>query len=390
MITRIALLILAGLMVAGCSKESPPPPVAPPLPPEVLALHPPARTIGAAYDTEVWVTFESPLDPTTVNERTVFLKLDTRRITSVITTEDGGRRIRLLPQEELLLRRTYTVEITGNVQTLEGGSFGTTFFWQFTTNSLRRLEQPSPAAGATDEPPAAALAWRPNDEAAGPVTYRIYSGLDSAAVAARAVTARVSKNAWVLTTEEWPSGSRVFWTVDAANDETGEEEAAPVWAFNVIGPGAAIDSLTIQAFDIGYFSRRTGRWVCGSLITGSDAAVTIARFQLGSPLLSSLKLESVTMTFSPATFLTTDPGLVISSMNADNGCGSASLPSAVEALAIATLQENRIYGRSVLLTSQIQTRIRGVAPLHGYLLNTSRTVNYAASSMTLRYYRLPQ
>jgi len=386
---RLAGIVLAVSALAGCSDPSAPPPVAPVLPPAVLAVQPPARTVGAAYDTDIWITFEGPLDAATVNDHTVFLKLDTRRIPSVIRLEDGAHRIRIVSREELLLRRTYTVEITDNVRTLDGGSFGETFFWQFTTNSLRHLDRPLPSAGAVDESPATGLSWRRNDESAGPVTYKVYSGLDSAAVAMHAVPPRSTKAPYVLTTQAWPEAGRIFWSVTATNDQTGETKASPVWAFQVVAPGTPVDSLILQPFDVGYLSRRTGRWVCGSLVTGGDAQVSVMRFRLDTPALASLKLASATLVFSPTTFLQSDPAFLALGMDADYGCGSSLLPVGVLQLATGVVQDNRIYCSSDLLSSEVQARIRGVQPLYGYMLTTNRTVNYAGSSITLRYYRLP-
>ena len=113
------------------------------------------------------------------------------------------------------------------------------------------------------------------------------------------------------------------------------------------------------------------------------------RFRLDTPALASLKLASATLVFSPTTFLQSDPAFLALGMDADYGCGSSLLPVGVLQLATGVVQDNRIYCSSDLLSSEVQARIRGVQPLYGYMLTTNRTVNYAGSSITLRYYRLP-
>ena len=93
----------------GAPVEPPPPP-----PPEIEAVYPTDRARSIVYDTTIWAQFRAPLDPATVNDHTVFLKLDTRRIPCSVSYEAATRRIRLTPQVELVLRRTVDQWRAGN------------------------------------------------------------------------------------------------------------------------------------------------------------------------------------------------------------------------------------------------------------------------------------
>src|ERR1051325_9619371 len=80
-----------------------------------------------------------PLDGRTVSPLTVFLKLDGQRV-AITTNYDGStRRIFVHPIPLLELQRTYTVEFSPGVKGFDGTPLPTDVFYQFTTNSLRRV-----------------------------------------------------------------------------------------------------------------------------------------------------------------------------------------------------------------------------------------------------------
>ena len=181
---------LARSLVAGCAPEDPTAPAPPPvLGPPVEAVFPAARSAGVFYDTDIWVRFLEPLDPATINERTVFLKLDTVRNPVALSYDVATRTIRLTPQAQLALLRTYTVELTPGVRTAAGAQLAQTYFWQFTTNGLRRLENPFPESGSAGASPFGLLRWGGTESSAGTIRYDVFVGADSARIAARGVPA---------------------------------------------------------------------------------------------------------------------------------------------------------------------------------------------------------
>jgi hypothetical protein len=75
---RLSLSILVLIAtLSACSKhstDSTAPPAAPPVP-ELVAMHPPARSPSAIYDTDIWAQFDRPLDRRTLDTLNVYLKL---------------------------------------------------------------------------------------------------------------------------------------------------------------------------------------------------------------------------------------------------------------------------------------------------------------------------
>ncbi|HEY2955496.1 MAG TPA: Ig-like domain-containing protein [Candidatus Eisenbacteria bacterium] len=267
-----AALMLA--MVAGCGQGEKPA-LAPParLSAQIEAVYPAARSTGVTYDTDIWVRFTEPLDPATVNERTVFFKLDTVRIPSALAYDAPTRTIRIRPLVELALRRTYTVEITPGVATAGGLALAQTYFWQFTTNGLRRLLHPIPPSGTTDESPFVALQWDVTEPLAGTIRYEFYSGADSAAVASRAAgPVRVGSQPFYVPWESWGFDRRVYWAVTAANQTTGERFEGPVWRFETLPPGLPVDVLEVPAGEWGYYRRNPPvRTVCQSSLASGPS-----------------------------------------------------------------------------------------------------------------------
>jgi len=241
-------------VLAGCSaKKLVAQPVVLP-PPEVVGTTPAARSTGVVYDTSIAVDFAADMDASTFTTRNVFLKLDTQRVPIDLTWNAASRRLTIVPQAVLQLRRTYTVELGSGVHTAEGGSLGPDgWFFQFTTNGARRPTTMRPLAGAADESPFVMTSWDSTEISVGNISYEVWSGLDSASVAARAgtPTATVPTARW-LPTAAWPLGQRVFWAVTVVNATLGERLDGPVQSFATLPPGLAEDSLIVKANDYGY------------------------------------------------------------------------------------------------------------------------------------------
>ena len=120
---RVAAWLVMGLVlaVASCSpaKHSPLAPTSE-LPPSVTEVSPPARSVNVWYDTPIWADFAEALDPATVSEKNVFLKLDTHRLQVAVRYDVPTRRITITPLESVPLLRTLTVELTPRIATDNG------------------------------------------------------------------------------------------------------------------------------------------------------------------------------------------------------------------------------------------------------------------------------
>lgn len=281
--TRPALLLLAllGLLACGCSKQ-----VAAPtevlrtlVPPMVTATQPPARSTGVLYDTDIWVQFDRSLDASTVNPLTVFLKQDTRRLSATITYDGLSRRIVVRPNVVLDLQTTYTVEMSPRVRAAGGDSLGATAFFQFTTNTLRRPRYDRPAVDAM-EGPHTSLMWSGNGLINGNISYEIYVGEDSAAVASRSIPyLQRAVFLYYLPRTKWPQGTQVYWAVTAINLLTGERLDGAVTRFRTYASDVPVDSVFVAIADWGGRSQTSTTQQCTvQLLNASPAHNAGIRF----------------------------------------------------------------------------------------------------------------
>src|SRR5947208_13779575 len=93
-----SLFLLLAVTLQACStRHVTGPPLAVPTPPEIVAVYPMPRASRVPYDIQPTIRFQDSLDSTTVNTRTVFLKLDTRRIPVSIMLTDSAHVILIRP-----------------------------------------------------------------------------------------------------------------------------------------------------------------------------------------------------------------------------------------------------------------------------------------------------
>ncbi len=240
------LVFASALVLSACSKSAPP--TAPPTgdAPVLVARAPSPRAVGVPYDVEIWAQFDRALDRASVDSTTVFLKQDTRRVACAIQYEPITRRILLRPRAALELQKTYSVLISARIRAQDGAPLGAEIFWQFSTNSLRRLTYSQPPDGSL-QGPYAALYWYGNGLVSTLITYEVYASTDSAAVAARSIP-YLSRQGFlsVLPRTRWPSGSTVFWSVTAENTLTGERLNGSLARFRVYPADAPVDSMEIS------------------------------------------------------------------------------------------------------------------------------------------------
>ena len=319
---RGAALALAAALAAGCShRAAPTAPVAPVRPaPRLVATEPPARSLGVLYDTDIWAQFDRPLDPATLNPKNVYLELDTQRQPVTVSYQAINRRVTLVPGVTLALEHTYTVEFSTNVHEADGTPLPPGVFFQFTTNSLRRVQYLYPAPDA-QEGPFVTLGWGGNGPPVDSVFYDVYAGTDSAAVATRAsATLQHLPFVQLLPRTRWPSGALVYWAVTAENERTRERLNGALQRFQTLAATTPVDSVTIPVFDWGGSHRQpigvsqycgdvqigTGpdysggiHWDVGTIPTGAHLAG--ARIVLTTDSTSASQLA----TYQPRAFLPT-------------------------------------------------------------------------------------
>ena len=284
------------LLASACSKKQTPTQPEVKLPPEVVSVEPHPRASGVWYDTAIWAQFAEPLDSTTVTSRTVLLKQDTQRLSVQIDYDAALRRVVVRPLVPLPLDRTLTVELGSGLRTLDGGQFDQTYYWQFKTNGLRRVELVGPSDRSPFESPAAALLWTPTEAAAGTIRYQLYVSPDSSLVASRAVTPKPATRPFYLPATKWPEGTRMFWSVRSQNQTTGESLDGPVWSFDTAPAGTEVDSISVPLTWWGILNKRSNVRTCGpvTMSTVNSDYISALRWQLEiAP--RDVKLASVRM-----------------------------------------------------------------------------------------------
>jgi hypothetical protein len=271
-LSRIALILLLTASASGCTRK-----VAAPVasaqalvPPVIVATQPVARSTGVLYDTDIWVQFDRPLETSSVSPLTVYLKLDTQRLPITVSYEGLSRRILVRPAITLDLQKTYTVELSPRIRAFQGDSLGARAFFQFTTNSLRRVTYSYPAMGAT-EGPFTSLGWSGNGPINGNISYEIYAGTDSALVASRSLPyLQRAVFLYLLPRTRWPSGADIYWTVTAVNLTSGERLNGDLRRFRTYAADAPVDSVVVGLLDWGGRSQSSSQQQCNAALLSAS------------------------------------------------------------------------------------------------------------------------
>jgi hypothetical protein len=293
---------------------------------------------------------------------------------------------------ELELGVTYTIQLRPGIRTAAGGTFDRVVESQFTMLSLRLPAEPFPQDGATEESPHVPLAWSPTERSAGPVSYRVYGGSDSAAVAARAVPLLAhTTTAYLYAPNPWAFGRSLYWSVTAVNDSVGERVDGPVWRFDTVSEVTPIDSVDVRVNQFGHVVDE--RVFCAGVSVNPAPGVNCAvQWRLAE--VNPLKLAGARMEFSSGSsnppiislYTIVTPWSACEMANPGPPFTDESSGRLAEAMAI-TPSRQRI--ESSALTAHIEGTIRGL-PLDGYILRTSRAGSFRITDReepaTLRLY----
>lgn len=280
------LSLLCVLATVGCSKTKQLPVApAPPPPPQVTEVFPAARSTQVDYASAIRVQFDAPVNPSSVDPRNVYLKIDTVRQPIALSLDAGSRTIRVIPQSTLSLFTTYTVELSPALQFADGQRLGNTYLWQFTTVSVRHPVPLAPHDRGFDSP-FAPLLWGGNESTAGMLIYDLYEGTDSVTIDHRGLpTIYRGGGTRYIPNTRWPGLGPNFWAVTIENLTSGERSDGPVWRFDTPTADAPVDSLVVSARNWGYRAGAGGciQGICGDVLWTGPAYATFSTWSLPLP-----------------------------------------------------------------------------------------------------------
>ena len=246
------LIVVAIALLAGCSKNATEPSESlRALPPALVATEPAPRSTGVLYDSGIWGQFDRALDPATVNTKSVFLKLDGQRISVNVSYEAATQRVVVSPKVSLELQRTYTVDFTPAVLGADGTPLPEGVFFQFTTNTLRRISYDYPASGEL-EGPLVTLGWGGTQLPVNHLFYEVYASTDSLQVAQRS-SPMLQRSVFTrfLPSTRWPEGAKVYWAITSENLNSHERLSGPVQSFQVLPASVPVESMDMFLRDFG-------------------------------------------------------------------------------------------------------------------------------------------
>ena len=268
------------LLLASCGRKAERVVFEGPPPPAVLAVVPAPRSTGVSDRPEIRVRFDRPLDPATVDGRSVTLQLDTQYVPLAVTWRADSTQIVARPLVPLRLFRTYTVRLGSALASADGRPLGAPYAWQFRTTGVAPVERSWPADGAVDESPFAALFWSSPNAELGELDYRIWAGADSAAVAARQGGPRATLTATHhLPLDTWGTDRVVYWALTVRNSASRESWDGPVWRFRTLAADVAQHVVTLRLSD----------W--GNVEGGEEQVCNLPSFGLGQARLAALRFD---------------------------------------------------------------------------------------------------
>ena len=201
------------------------------LPPQIIRSNP-GVTNTVPLNVVLEVEVSEALAPATVTPSTAFLREDGGSnlvIPTTLTLEGDGRLIRLVPQSLLLPAKSYLLEVTTDVQDLQGDALPTLFQRAFSTgtdtdSTLPQVVRISPPEGAQNVGVNAAIQLT-FDEAINPLSVTdqtVQIVADAVGLVACTVTFDSSNQEVELITQEpLPDNTLITVTVDGVTDPAG-------------------------------------------------------------------------------------------------------------------------------------------------------------------------
>src|SRR6056297_3365473 len=142
MMRRIAPILLLFALLAACSQAP-----APTTPLRVIGLSPAAGAADVPLDASVVVAFDGDVDETLLHDGVLALQAGSASVPGSLAYDDAANTLRFSPDTLLQAATTYSVVLSSDVRSPDGGELQLSSDWSFTTVAAEPAEPTDP-----DEP----------------------------------------------------------------------------------------------------------------------------------------------------------------------------------------------------------------------------------------------
>jgi len=142
MMRRIAPILLLFALLAACSQAP-----APTTPLRVIGLSPAAGAADVPLDASVVVAFDGDVDETLLHDGVLALQAGSAAVPGSLAYDDAANTLRFSPDTLLQAATTYSVVLSSDVRSPDGGELQLSSDWSFTTVAAEPAEPTDP-----DEP----------------------------------------------------------------------------------------------------------------------------------------------------------------------------------------------------------------------------------------------
>src|SRR6056297_264468 len=146
MMRRIAPILLLFALLAACSQAP-----APTTPLRVIGLSPAAGAADIPLDTTVVVAFDGDVDETLLHDGVLALQAGSAAVRGSLAYDDAANTLRFSPDTLLQAATTYSVVLSSDVRSADGGELQLSSDWSFTTVAAEPAEPVDDATGDADE-----------------------------------------------------------------------------------------------------------------------------------------------------------------------------------------------------------------------------------------------
>src|SRR6056297_2563743 len=145
MMRRVVPVLLLFALLAACSQAP-----APTTPLRVIGLSPAAGAADVPLDTSVVVTFDGAVDEALLHDGVLALQAGSAAVSGALSYDDAAKTLRFSPDTLLQAATTYSVVLSSDVRSADGGELQLSSDWSFTTVAAEPADPVDDPARDTD------------------------------------------------------------------------------------------------------------------------------------------------------------------------------------------------------------------------------------------------